>query len=109
MHDILDLITRHGYAVVALAVFLEAVGIPVPAALALFAAGVAGATHKLSLSVALPIAIDAKMLGDSPPFPLGRRTGWRRLGYLCRISANPDSCIPRSAESFNTRGRRTPV
>src|SRR5579864_4669768 len=109
MHDILDLITRHGYAVVALAVFLEAVGIPVPAALALFAAGVAGATHKLSLSVALPIAIVAMMLGDIPLFLLGRRTGWRLLGYLCRISANPESCILRSAESFYKRGRLTLV
>ena len=97
MHDILNLITHHGYAVVALAVFLEAVGVPVPAALALFAAGVAGATYKLSLSVALPVAIVAMMLGDIPLFLLGRRTGWRLLGYLCRISANPESCILRSA------------
>ena len=109
MHDILNLITRHGYAVVALAVFLEAVGVPVPAALALFAAGVAGATHKLSLSVALPAAIVAMMLGDIPLFLLGRRTGWRLLGYLCRISANPESCILRSAESFYKRGRLTLV
>jgi len=109
MHDILNLITHHGYAVVALAVFLEAVGVPVPAALAMFAAGVAGATHKLSLSVALPVAIVAMMLGDIPLFLLGRRTGWRLLGYLCRISANPESCILRSAESFYKRGRLTLV
>jgi membrane protein DedA with SNARE-associated domain len=109
MYDILNLITRHGYAVVALAVFLEAVGIPVPAALALFAAGAAGATHKLSLTVALPAAIVAMMLGDIPLFLLGRRTGWRLLGYLCRISANPESCILRSAESFYRRGRLTLV
>lgn len=109
MHDILNLITRHGYAVVAFAVFLEAVGIPVPAALALFAAGVVGAMHKLSLSVALPAAIVAMMLGDILLFWLGRRTGWRLLGYLCRISANPESCILRSAESFYKRGRLTLV
>src|SRR5579864_5468531 len=109
MHDILNLITHHGYAVVALAVFLEAVGIPVPAALALFAAGVVGAMHKLSLSVALPAAIVAMMLGDILLFWLGRRTGWRLLGYLCRISANPESCILRSAESFYKRGRLTLV
>jgi membrane protein DedA with SNARE-associated domain len=100
MHDVLELITHHGYAVVALAMFLEAVGIPVPAALALFAAGVAGAMHKLSLSVALPAALLAMMLGDTLLFWLGRRTGWSLLGYLCRISANPESCILRSAESF---------
>jgi membrane protein DedA with SNARE-associated domain len=109
MHDLLNLIRDHGYAVVALAVFLEAVGIPVPAALALFAAGVAGATHKLSLSVALPAGILAMMVGDTLLFLLGRRTGWRLLGYLCRISANPESCILRSAESFYKHGRLTLV
>lgn len=107
MHDLLNLITHHGYAVVALAMFLEAVGVPVPAALALFAAGVAGALHKLNLSVALPGALAAMMLGDTLLFWLGRRTGWSLLGYLCRISANPESCILRSAESFYKRGRVT--
>lgn len=107
MRDLLNLIKDHGYAVVALAVFLEAVGVPVPAALALFAAGVAGATHKLNLSVALPAGILAMMVGDTALFLLGRRTGWRLLGYLCRISANPESCILRSAESFYKRGRLT--
>jgi membrane protein DedA with SNARE-associated domain len=109
MHDLVLLLTQHGYAVLALALFLEAVGIPIPAALALFAAGVAGALHKLSLSLALPCAIAAMMLGDSLLFWLGRRTGWSLLGYLCRISANPESCILRSAEAFYKRGRVTLV
>lgn len=109
MHDLLNLITHHGYAVVAVAALLEALGIPVPAALAFFAAGVAGAMHKLNLSLALPPAIATMMLGDTFLYLLGRRTGWRLLGYLCRISANPESCILRSAESFYKRGRLTLV
>ena len=109
MRDLLELITRHGYAVVALAVFLEAVGIPVPAALALVAVGVAGAMHKLSLPVALLAALCAMMLGDTLLFWLGHRSGWKLLGYLCRISANPETCILRSAESFYKRGRLTLV
>jgi hypothetical protein len=47
------------------------------------------------------------MLGDCLLFLLGRRTGWTLLGYLCRISANPESCILRSAEAFYKRGRAT--
>lgn len=109
MHDLLALTTQYGYVVVAIAIFLEAVGVPVPAALALFAVGVAGALHKLNLSLALPLAAVAMMLGDSLLFWLGRRTGWSLLGYLCRISANPESCILRSAESFYRRGRLTLV
>ncbi|HLK33883.1 MAG TPA: VTT domain-containing protein [Terriglobales bacterium] len=109
MRDLLLLITRHGYAVVGLAVFLEAVGVPVPAALILFVAGVGAALNKLSLTLALPCAVAAMMLGDSLLYVLGRRTGWFLLGYLCRISANPESCILRSAESFYKRGRVTLV
>ena len=109
MHDFLILIARHGYTVAAVAVFLEAVGIPVPAALALLAVGLAGALHKLNLAIALPLAVVAMMVGDSLLFWLGRRTGWSLLGYLCRISANPESCILRSAESFYKRGRLTVV
>lgn len=109
MHDFLILIARHGYAVAALAVFLEAVGIPVPAALALFAVGVGGALGKVNLWIAAPLALAAMMVGDSLLFWLGRRTGWSLLGYLCRISANPESCILRSAESFYKRGRLTLV
>lgn len=109
MQDLLKLMIQHGYVIVALAVFLEAVGVPVPAALALFAVGVAGALHKLNLATALPLAVVAMMVGDSLLFWLGRRTGWSLLGYLCRISANPESCILRSAESFYKRGRLTLV
>jgi hypothetical protein len=31
------------------------------------------------------------------------------LGYICRISANPETCILRSADSFYKRGRMTLV
>ncbi len=49
------------------------------------------------------------MLGDSLLFILGRYTGWALLGFLCRLSLNPETCILRSAESFYKRGRVTLV
>jgi hypothetical protein len=33
--------------------------------------------------------------------------GWALLGLLCRVSASPETCILRSAESFYKRGRST--
>jgi hypothetical protein len=33
--------------------------------------------------------------------------GWSLLGLLCRLSANPESCVLRSAESFYKRGKTT--
>lgn len=101
------MIEHHGYAVLALIVFLEAAGIPVPAALALVAAGAASAWHHLRPDIAIVIALIALLMGDTLLFALGRYTGWALLGFLCRIALNPESCILRSAESFYRRGRTT--
>jgi hypothetical protein len=35
--------------------------------------------------------------------------GWALLGFLCRVSINPETCILRSAESFYKRGKVTLV
>src|SRR5580692_1996163 len=95
----------HGYSVLFAAVFLEAVGLPVPAALALLIAGGASARGSLHSSYALGGALLAMMAGDTLMFVMGRYTGWWFLGLLCRISLNPESCVLRSADSFYRRGR----
>jgi membrane protein DedA with SNARE-associated domain/rhodanese-related sulfurtransferase len=95
----------HGYWVLFAAVFLEAVGLPIPAALALLIAGGASARGSLQASYALGGALLAMIAGDTVMFVMGRYTGWWLLGVLCRISLNPESCILRSADSFYRRGR----
>jgi membrane protein DedA with SNARE-associated domain len=95
----------HGYSILFAAVFLEAVGLPLPAALALLIAGGASARGSLQGSYALGGALLAMVAGDMLMFVLGRYTGWWLLGVLCRISLNPESCILRSADSFYRRGR----
>jgi membrane protein DedA with SNARE-associated domain len=109
MDDLVPLITRHGYSLLALLVFLEAIGLPVPAALALLAAGSACAWKVLNPGVALGVAVAAMLLGDWLMFLVGRYSGWGLLGLLCRVSMNPETCILRSAESFYKRGRTTLV
>jgi membrane protein DedA with SNARE-associated domain/rhodanese-related sulfurtransferase len=95
----------HGYSILFAAVFLEAIGLPLPAALALLIAGGASARGSLQGSYALGGALLAMVAGDMLMFVLGRYTGWWLLGVLCRISLNPESCILRSADSFYRRGR----
>src|ERR1700681_2637180 len=51
----------------------------------------------------------ALLIGDSAQFWLGRYSGWALLGFLCRLSMNPETCILRSAESFYKRGKVTLV
>jgi membrane protein DedA with SNARE-associated domain/rhodanese-related sulfurtransferase len=95
----------HGYPILFAAVFLEAIGLPLPAALALLIAGGASARGSLQGSYALGGALLAMVAGDMLMFLIGRYTGWWLLGVLCRISLNPESCILRSADSFYRRGR----
>ena len=96
---------QHGYAILAVVVFLEAIGVPVPAAVALLIAGGAVARGVLQAQYVLGIALFAMLAGDTLMFLLGRYTGWWLLGLLCRVSLNPEACILRSADSFYRRGR----
>src|ERR1700735_2368282 len=95
----------HAYSVLFATVFLEAVGLPIPAALALLIAGGASARGSLQGWYALGGALLATLAGDTLMFVMGRYTGWWLLGLLCRISLNPEACILRSADSFYRRGR----
>lgn len=107
MSDFLSLIAHHGYIIIFVTVFLEAIGLPVSAALALVAGGAAAASGILRAPVVLPLAVVGMLLGDSLLYVLGSHMGWALLGFLCKVSANPETCILRSAESFYKRGRLT--
>jgi len=107
MHGLIGQVGRHGYVVITAVVFAEAIGLPVPAALALVAGGAAAASNTLSFPAVMAMALAAMVAGDTLLYVLGRHTGWALLGLLCRVSANPETCILRSAESFYKRGKTT--
>lgn len=107
MNDLVTLVSQHGYSFLALTVFLEAAGLPLPAALALLTAGAVSAYGKLNPLLGFGVSVVCIMLGDFLLFLVGRETGWALLGFLCRLSVNPESCILRSAESFYRRGKVT--
>ena len=64
MESWISAFAQHGYAILFAIVFLEAVGLPVPAALALLIAGGAAANGTLGVSYALCGAILAMLEGD---------------------------------------------
>ena len=109
MHDLLSIMARQGYALTFGLLFAEALGLPLPAAIALVAAGAGVASHTLYGPAVLLAAMVALLIGDSAQFWLGRYSGWALLGFLCRLSMNPETCILRSAESFYKRGKLTLV
>jgi membrane protein DedA with SNARE-associated domain len=98
-------LVEHGYTILCILIFVEAIGLPLPAAPALLIVGAAGARGLLSFPLAYALAIAAMLTADVLLFVAGRYTGWWLLSMLCRLSLNPESCVMRSAESFRRRGR----
>ncbi|MGD0416534.1 MAG: VTT domain-containing protein [Terriglobales bacterium] len=107
MNDLFSLISHHGYLFLAVLCFAESVGLPLPAALAILTAGAVSAYGGLHFYLVFSIALAAITCGDVILYFMGRVSGWALLGLLCRLSANPETCILRSAEYFYRRGKLT--
>jgi membrane protein DedA with SNARE-associated domain/rhodanese-related sulfurtransferase len=104
--DWVAIVAQHGYALIAAILFLGAIGLPLPMALGLLAAG-AASHHELRPEVVLAVAWSAAMLGDLLLYLGGKFTGWWLLTGICRVSLNPEQCIFASADSFYKRGPQT--
>lgn len=107
MNDLVATVARHGYVLTFAFLFGQAMGLPLPASIAMIAAGAAIAAHTLVATNVLLAAVVALLAGDIIQFWLGRYTGWALLGVLCRLSMNPETCMLRAAESFYKRGKAT--
>jgi membrane protein DedA with SNARE-associated domain len=104
MNKSIEFLVRHGAAVLFAAVFVEQIGIPLPAVLWLCAAGALIGAGKMNWMVALGASAFGSLLADMIWFYLGRAYGQRVLGLLCRISLEPDSCVRRTQNVFTRYG-----
>ena len=102
-----DFLIRHGYAVLFGWVLLEQLGLPIPAAPLLIAAGALARAGKMNLTFAVALAFVAVILADLFWYSLGRHRGGRILKLLCRISLEPDSCVRRTENLFVRHGVRS--
>jgi len=99
-----DFLIRHGYAVLFGWVLIEQMGLPIPAAPLLIAAGALARAGKMNLMFAVTLAFIAVILADLFWYALGRYRGARILKLLCRISLEPDSCVRRTENLFVRHG-----
>jgi membrane protein DedA with SNARE-associated domain len=102
-----EFLIRHGYAVLFGWVLLEQLGLPIPAAPLLIAAGALARAGKMNLAFALALPFVALILADLFWYFLGRYRGGRILKLLCRISLEPDSCVRRTENLFIRHGVRS--
>lgn len=104
MNKFVEFLVRYGAAVLFGAVFVDQLGIPLPALPWLFAAGALIGAGKMSWLLALLPSVAGSLLADVIWFYLGRYYGHRVLGLLCRISLEPDSCVRRTQNVFTRYG-----
>lgn len=101
-----EALLEYGYVLLFAFVLAEQVGLPVPAVPILLGVGGLAGAGRMSLGVALGAALVASLPPDLIWYELGRRRGPRVLGFLCRISLEPDSCVRRTENLFLQRGRK---
>src|ERR1035438_2003421 len=106
MHQTTQFLVAHGPLLVFASVFLDQMGVPLPAVPWLLAAGALSAAGKFSLLLWLGINMLACLIADLIWFYLGRHRGHRVLGLLCRISLEPDSCVRRTQNMYTRYGLR---
>jgi membrane protein DedA with SNARE-associated domain/rhodanese-related sulfurtransferase len=106
MNETLEFLVRHGAAVLFAAVFIEQIGVPLPAAPWLLAGGALIGSGQMNWVTAVCAAVLGSVLADVIWFYLGRRYGNRVLGLLCRISLEPDSCVRQTQNMFTRYGMK---
>ena len=101
-----EFLADHGAAVIFWVVFVEQLGVPLPAIPLLIAAGALVGAGKMSLATALLVPVAASLPPDLAWYYLGRLKGGRVLGFLCRLSLEPDSCVRDTENLFHRYGPR---
>ncbi|MGA8505107.1 MAG: VTT domain-containing protein, partial [Candidatus Sulfotelmatobacter sp.] len=88
-------------------VFARQMWLPVPAVLFLIAAGALAGDGRMTLAVALGLAVTACLLADMIWYEAGRRWGDQILQFIYGLSLDPDAAARRSKEAFVRHGLRT--
>jgi membrane protein DedA with SNARE-associated domain len=109
MDTTIAVLVRYGYLVVFGSVLAEQIGAPIPAIPFLLAAGAAAGTGQLSFALLLLLSGIASLIADMTWYVIGRLGGAKVLGWLCRISLEPDSCVRRTGAIFSKHGPRSGV
>jgi membrane protein DedA with SNARE-associated domain/rhodanese-related sulfurtransferase len=109
MDDVTQFLIRYSSLVLFAAVFVDQVGLPIPAFPVLLAAGALAGAGQMNLGMAVGLGVAASLVGDFIWYYLGLYRGRHVLNLLCRISFEPDSCVRRTENFFGRHGMRSLV
>ncbi|MBA3754173.1 MAG: VTT domain-containing protein [Nitrospira sp.] len=102
----LQFLADHGATMLFWVIFVEQIGVPIPAIPLLIAAGALVGAGKMSVTTALLVPVAASLPPDFAWYYLGRIKGGKVLGFLCRMSLEPDSCVRDTENLFHRNGPR---
>lgn len=97
------IVLMYGYLLLFAWLLVEQLGLPLPAAPVLLAAGALSASHQMSFGLALAAGVAGSLLADSSWYFVGRKYGHYVLRILCKLSLEPNTCVRRTQDSFGRR------
>jgi membrane protein DedA with SNARE-associated domain len=104
MNELLEFSLSYGGAVLFLIVLLEQVGLPIPAAPSLLAAGALCATGEANPARIMGLSLLACIIADTTWFYFGRSRGKSVVHFLCRIALLDKSSIKKTERTFARHG-----
>ncbi len=102
-----ELFNQYGLPIVFCVVFIEQIGLPIPAQPILIAAGALTISGQFSASAIVLVALLASTISDTLWYLAGRQYGQRIVKLLCRLSLSPDYCVRETEISYERWGRLT--
>jgi membrane protein DedA with SNARE-associated domain len=104
MNETAQFIVRHGYGVLFFWILAEQGALPVPSIPLLLVCGALARAGDLKVPLILLCGVAACLIADSLWFHVGRTRGGKVLGFLCRMTLEPDSCVRQTESGFARYG-----
>jgi membrane protein DedA with SNARE-associated domain/rhodanese-related sulfurtransferase len=100
MQYLLDLLRDYSPMVILTVAFLETLGLPLPAFPFFVLAGCLIVENSIVWPPVIIAAITGALAADLVWYYLGKYLGKRTINFICRLSANPETCVGRSQTLF---------
>jgi membrane protein DedA with SNARE-associated domain/rhodanese-related sulfurtransferase len=100
----IEFLVKYGYIVVFVGVFAEQIGLPLPSAPILMAAGALAGFGQLNVFGVLTLAVAASVTGDLLWFYFGRLRGVAILKFVCKIALEPETCLSKTYSAYARYG-----
>jgi membrane protein DedA with SNARE-associated domain len=107
MEESLAFAERYGGPFIFVFLFLDQLGVPMPSIPLLLVLGAFAGQGLVDAVTALVAATAASVCADFVWYVLGRWKGSRVLGWMCRFSLEPDSCVSKTNGLFARRGAKS--